>query len=191
MRKKKFHVSKRGKDILVSWAVISAVSFGLGFAVGSIGRPTAEDAMQIPKAAQQSLKSEITEPIEEPKIIATNVINPVQMYKYTSLGEYKISAYCSCPSCCGYWASIRPTDEDGQPIVYTASGAIAKQGVTVAADASIFPFGTVLLIDGKEYTVQDRGGLVDGKHIDIYFDSHEEAVKHGVRYTEIYVKENA
>lgn len=191
MRKKKFRVSERGKDILVSWAVIGVISFGLGCAVGSIGRPTEEDAMQIPKVAQQSIKSEITEPIEEPKIIATNVINPVQMYKYTSLGDYKITAFCGCEECCGYWATIRPKDEDGQPIVYTASGAIAKQGVTVAADASIFPFGTVLLIDGKEYTVQDRGGLVDGKHIDIYFDSHEEAIKHGVRYTEIYVKENA
>lgn len=191
MRKKKFHVSKRGKDILVSWAVIGVISFGLGFAVGSIDRPTEEDAMQIPKAAQQSLKSEITEPIEEPKIIATNVINPVQMYKYTSLGEYKISAYCACERCCGQWATIRPTDENGQPIVYTASGAVAKQGVTVAADASIFPFGTVLLIDGKEYTVQDRGGMVEGKHIDIYFDSHDEAIKHGVQFKEIYVKENA
>lgn len=191
MTKKKFRVSEKGKDIILSWAVVGMASFCIGFAVGSTQRPIAEAERSIPDTAMPSIKSEITEPIEEPKIIATNVINPVQMYKYTSLGEYKISAYCSCQSCCGYWASIRPTDEDGQPIVYTASGAIAKQGVTVAADASIFPFGTVLLIDGKEYTVQDRGGLVDGKHIDIYFDSHEEAVKHGVRYTEIYVKENA
>lgn len=107
-----------------------------------------------------------------------------------SLGEFKITAYCPCEKCCGYWATVRPTDENGEPIVYTASGKIAVQGVTVAADTSILPFGTVLVIDGQEYTVQDRGGMVRDDHVDIYFDSHEAAKEFGVQHMEIFVKED-
>ena len=106
-----------------------------------------------------------------------------------SLGEFKITAYCPCEKCCGYWATVRPADENGEPIVYTASGKIAVQGVTVAADTSILPFGTVLVIGGHEYTVQDRGGMVKGNHVDIYFDSHEAAKEWGTQYMEIFVKE--
>lgn len=106
-----------------------------------------------------------------------------------SLGEFKITAYCPCEKCCGYWATVRPADENGEPIVYTASGKIAAQGVTVAADTSILPFGTVLVIGGHEYTVQDRGGMVKGNHVDIYFDSHEAAKEWGTQYMEIFVKE--
>lgn len=104
-----------------------------------------------------------------------------------SLGEFKITAYCPCETCCGYWATVRPADENGEPIVYTASGKIAVQGVTVAADTSILPFGTVLVIDGHEYTVQDRGGMVKGNHVDVYFDSHEAAKEWGTKYIEIFV----
>lgn len=106
-----------------------------------------------------------------------------------SLGEFKITAYCPCEKCCGYWATVRPSDENGEPIVYTASGKIAVQGVTVAADTSILPFGTVLVIGEHEYTVQDRGGMVKGNHVDIYFDSHEAAKEWGTQYMEIFVKE--
>lgn len=106
-----------------------------------------------------------------------------------SLGEFKITAYCPCEKCCGYWATVRPADENGEPIVYTASGKIAVQGVTVAADTSILPFGTVLVIGEHEYTVQDRGGMVKGNHVDIYFDSHEAAKEWGTQYMEIFVKE--
>jgi 3D (Asp-Asp-Asp) domain-containing protein len=110
---------------------------------------------------------------------------------YISLGEYKLTSYCACEKCCGYWATIRSLDEDGNPIVYTASGAIARQGVTVAADTDVLPFGTVLLIGGEEFIVQDVGGGVQGKQIDIYFEEHRAAVEFGVRYETIYREGNA
>jgi 3D (Asp-Asp-Asp) domain-containing protein len=119
----------------------------------------------------------------------TNARTDIEPKLLWSLGEYKLTAYCSCEKCCGYWATIRPLDADGNPIVYTSDGSIAKHGVTVAADTDILPFGTVLLIDGREYTVQDRGGDIKGKHIDIYFDSHEAAREFGVQYMEIFKKE--
>lgn len=104
------------------------------------------------------------------------------------LGEFKITAYCPCEECCEQWAKNRPKDEKGNPIVYTASGEIAQQGVTIAADTNIFPFGTVLIIDGHEYVVQDKGGAIKDKRIDIFFENHEDAVSFGVRNINIFMK---
>ena len=85
------------------------------------------------------------------------------------------TAYCPCEICCGKWALNRP---DG--IVYTASGAIAEEGVTIAADWSVYSPGTILYIEGiGERTVQDRGGAIRGQKIDVFFNSHEDALRFG------------
>ncbi len=70
----------------------------------------------------------------------------------------------------------------------TASGEQPEIGVTIAADASI-PFGTVLKINGKEYTVQDRGGAINGKVIDILCESESLAELLGTNEYEVYIKE--
>lgn len=91
---------------------------------------------------------------------------------WESLGEFTVTAYCGGSCCCGVWA-----DED----CTTASGEKAVEGVTVAADTSVLPFGTTIRIGGQEYTVQDTGGAIKGNRIDIYFDSHEDALSFGVQ----------
>ena len=91
------------------------------------------------------------------------------------LGKYQITHYCSCEKCC---------DIAGRP---TASGKMPREGVTVAADKSI-PFGTTLIIDGHEYTVEDRGGAVTGNHIDVFVNDHERARKLGTKYLNVYMK---
>lgn len=95
------------------------------------------------------------------------------------LGEFTITAYCSCEKCCGEYALNRPTDENGNEIVKTASGAIAKPNYTIAADTSVLPFGTKVRINGHTYEVQDRGGAIKNKRIDVYFADHESALKFG------------
>ena len=96
--------------------------------------------------------------------------------KLKSLGKFKITAYCSCSKCCG--------KSDG----ITASGTKATAGRTIAAP-STFKFGTKLIINGHEYTVEDRGGAIKGNRIDIYFDSHQEALNFGVKYIEVFIEE--
>ena len=91
-----------------------------------------------------------------------------------NLGVYKLTAYCACRKCCGKTDGI------------TASGVKAVQGVTIAADTRILPFGTEVIIDGHEYIVQDRGGAIKGNRIDVYFDNHQDALNFGVKYKEIY-----
>lgn len=87
---------------------------------------------------------------------------------------YKITAYCSCAKCCG--------KTNGR----TAMGTKATAGRTVAASAQ-FAFGTKLNINGHVYTVEDRGGAIKGNKIDIYVNSHAEALAWGVRYLPVSV----
>lgn len=105
---------------------------------------------------------------------------PVNVY----LGQYRVTAYCSCEKCCGQWALNRPNG-----IVYGASGEELIAGVSCA---SPLPFGTVVTIDGVgTFTVQDRtSNWVVNKYgqnvIDIYFDNHEEAAAFGLQYLDVY-----
>lgn len=90
------------------------------------------------------------------------------------LGSFKLTSYCSCPVCCGVWS--------GGP---TASGAMPVEGRTVAmADV---PFGTKLIIGGLLYTVEDRGTPYG--HVDIYKNSHQDALNFGVQHADVYLAE--
>ena len=69
----------------------------------------------------------------------------------------------------------------------TASGTKARYG-TIAADTSIFPFGTVIYIPGYGYgVVEDRGGDIKGYHIDLYYSSHQTALEWGREIKEVKV----
>ena len=69
--------------------------------------------------------------------------------------------------------------------MYGASGEPLRQGVSVAADTSILPFGTEILIDGHKYVVQDIGGAIQGNRIDIYFDNHDDALAFCIKYSTV------
>lgn len=60
----------------------------------------------------------------------------------------------------------------------TASGQPIQANVTVAADQAIFPYGTVLYIEGVGIRiVQDKGAGVQGYHLDVAVSgSHEDAL---------------
>ena len=92
----------------------------------------------------------------------------------TSGQIYKITAYCPCSKCCGKSNGI------------TASGTKATAGRTVAASSN-FALGTKLNINGHIYTVEDRGGAINGNKIDIFVNSHSEALAWGVRYLPVSV----
>jgi len=85
---------------------------------------------------------------------------------------HRVTAYCSCPLCCGRWS-------DG----FTASGRHAVQGRTAAADTSIWGMGTCVDVPGVgRRMVEDTGSSMVGRRLDIYFESHEEALLFGVRF---------
>lgn len=111
--------------------------------------------------------------------------------KTVYLGQFDLTAYCPCSVCCGVWAENRPTDKNGKEIVYGASGEALKSGISVAVDPDLIPYGTRLIINGKEYIAHDCGGAIKGNKIDIYFTSHGEALEFGRKSGEVYVIEVA
>ena len=101
--------------------------------------------------------------------VSVEVEKPPQR-KY--LGRYSIYAYCPCVKCCGKTNGI------------TASGTVATEGRTIAAN---LPFGTKLYIDGiGERIVEDRGGGIKGKTIDLFMSDHNSALQFGVRKLDVY-----
>lgn len=68
-------------------------------------------------------------------------------------------------------------------------GTITATGETVhvgGVACNFLPFGTVVVIDGVEYIVNDRCGI-DGC-IDIFMESYEDAIEFGRQYKEVYIK---
>lgn len=83
--------------------------------------------------------------------------------------EFTATGYCSCSSCCGISTGI------------TASGAKAQASHTVAMPKA-YSFGTKIEIKNLgEFVVEDRGGAINGNKLDIYFNTHQEALNWGRR----------
>ena len=110
--------------------------------------------------------------IEEPKKenTTTNKTNNVSTNENTgSWIKFTATGYCFCAKCCGKTTGT------------TASGTKATAGRTVAM-SSKYAFGIKVEIKGMgTYTVEDRGGAINGNKIDIYFASHQEALNFGRR----------
>ena len=174
------------------------------FIAAEIKQNQAEAAQQAAEEAQKAAKEAEPEQVivvveKEPEPVALSaetLEQPVTCVaeepepEQISLGSYTITAYCPCEICCGYWATTRPLDENGKPMVYTASGALAQAGVTIAVDPAVIPHGTSVWFEGpngmQAYIAQDTGGAVKGNHIDLYFDTHEEALAWGSQTREVF-----
>ena len=69
----------------------------------------------------------------------------------------------------------------------TADGTRARKG-TIAADTSIYPFGTRMYVPGYGWgEVHDRGSAVKGDHIDVWFPSRKKALQWGRKVLEVTV----
>ncbi len=43
------------------------------------------------------------------------------------------------------------------------------------------------MINGVVYTAEDCGGGVKGNHIDVFYDTHSQALQHGLRSQEVFL----
>lgn len=97
------------------------------------------------------------------------------------------TAYCHCGRCCSWhrtWLG-RPVYSSGplrgkpKAVGITASGTRVRPG-TIAADTSIYPFGTIMYVEGYGYgRVEDRGSAIVGNRIDLYYRTHAQAMAWG------------
>jgi 3D (Asp-Asp-Asp) domain-containing protein len=109
-----------------------------------------------------------------------------------------ITAYCKCKKCCGWerpWYgspvySTGPSKGKPKRIGITASGKRARKG-TIAADLTLYPYGTIMYIPDYGYgRVEDCGSGVKDEHIEIFFSSHQQALRWGkqTKKVKIWVK---
>lgn len=94
--------------------------------------------------------------------------------RIVDLGEFKLTAYCPCQKCCGKWSNG-----------ITSTGVTAQPNRTIAVDTDVIPYGSTVIIDGKEYVAEDCGGAIKGNRIDVYFDTHKEALEFGVQHRNV------
>ncbi len=137
---------------------------------------------------EQKISKLISAPVTEVVEIGTkqrpNTVSTPLGYKvFTKSYVANISAYCPCVICCGKTNGI------------TASGAKATQYYTIAAPKNI-PFGTKVYIPYFKnapnkgiFVVQDRGGAIDSNRMDVFFNTHQQALNFGRKYLEIYILE--
>ena len=166
---------KKFKDIPYLQGCIAGVlifAFVMFLNIAFCEKPKIEEIETTEEVTTVEIPTEIKQ--AEVRIVepTTEIVTEPTTHKAKKTITMVVTAYCPCRKCCGKTDGI------------TASGVKAKQGVTVAADTR-FPFGTKLEIDGKIYTVQDRGGAIKGNRIDLYFESHQSALNFGRQTKEV------
>lgn len=138
--------------------LINVITFAFALTLGLFGRSAHNIETAEFGAAVVSVKgtppATVTEQPEEPAA------------EYDEI-TVTATAYCPCKKCCGKTDGI------------TSTGAKATAGRTIAVDPSIIPYGTEVIINGHTYVAEDCGGAVKGNDIDIFFNSHEEALQFG------------
>lgn len=130
---------------------------------------------QTPETTAQPEEKAQPEPTAEPEPAQTEPETTSSGSAGTYLGDFTLTAYCSCSICCGSWSGGG-----------TASGTTPTAGRTVAMGG--VPFGTKLLINGNVYTVEDRG--TGYGHVDIFMDSHSAALRFGSQRASVYQLNN-
>ena len=136
-----------------------------------------EEEIEKIKLSETVVKEPVNKIVQVQRNITSRAGSTIANANINTTGEtkiFKVTAYCSCAKCCG-----KATGR-------TAAGTQATAGHTVAASGQ-FAFGTKLIINGQQYTVEDRGGAIQGNRIDIYMNSHAEAVAWGVKYLPVQV----
>lgn len=93
-----------------------------------------------------------------------------------SLGTFKLTAYCPCSICTGKYAKG-----------ITSTGTRATANRTIAVDPKVIPYGSNVEINGNNYIAEDSGSAIKKYKIDIYFNTHSEALRFGIKYAEVFM----
>lgn len=86
-----------------------------------------------------------------------------------------VTAYCACKLCCG------PNAKG-----INASGTKPIQGKSIAVSRR-YPLGSRVRISGMEFSADDRLARRYDNRFDIYFESHREAKRFGIRTNKVII----
>lgn len=160
----------RGLIVGISWAMVGCILASTAYSRRVNELTMERDIYASQKENWMNKAVERKETIEQMQTEVeqlTDTLAADQSIALTYAGEFHCTAYCSeeYPHICG----------EGQGI--TSSGAKVQPGVTVAADTSILPYGTVVYIEGVGLrVVQDTGSAVVGNKLDVAVSTHAEAL---------------
>lgn len=115
---------------------------------------------------------EVSETVQTEESPEEQLYNEYEVVEPPTTTTFKVTAYCPCVKCCGKTDGI------------TATGTVATAGRTIAVDPTVIPYGSEVILNGVTYIAEDCGGAIKGNKIDMFFDTHEEALQWGVKYIE-------
>ncbi len=112
-----------------------------------------------------------------------NIINIKSTNKSSSRGSSSASGKIIFVKSTAYSASNGASTASGRKTVRNAGGYS-----TIAVDPHIIPLGTKLYIEGYGNAIAaDTGSAIQGKVIDLFFNTNAEACNWGVRYLKIHI----
>ena len=132
-------------------------------------------------------------------------LDPCLEPEFILLGRFEITAYCPCIICCEIWSYQHPRNQVPDFVQRNASGGRPTQGHSIAVDTALIPFGTALYFQGsrsynsEEYlylrdtfshrrVADDRGGAIRGYRLDLFFNSHQEALNWGRQWRYVFIR---
>lgn len=114
------------------------------------------------------------------KVVRTLLASRGVTYRYYRALNMKVTAYSAGPESCGPSA-------DGITAVGIPAERKPDRGIA-AVDPRVIPLGTWLYVPGYgQALAADVGSAVKGMHVDVLMDTHEEALRWGIRYLPVYV----
>lgn len=112
--------------------------------------------------------------------------------EYKAVYEVKATAYCLCKKCCG-------KSPDNPKYGETSSGLKIIPGTgmkVIAVDPNLIPLGSKVYVEGLNgagdygYAIAaDKGSAIKNYKIDLYMDSHQDALNWGRKTVKVYVIE--
>ena len=175
-------LSRRGAITMITAGIAIVLGFGtLAINLVSTSSKLEEQTAQmlLLKEEYNSIYSELNSEKEErmkyqrlyDEVSVRNEQLEAELENWRNLGQFTITYY---------WPG---EDRYG---ALTSTGIQATEGVTVAVDPAIIPYGSKIKINGKVYIAQDCGGVIKGNKIDVFVESP----KMQKYTTEIYIEKH-
>lgn len=136
----------------------------------------------------------VTEPVNEVKEYGTSYYNPTTSRGDLNRSNFSYSSVITCTAT-AYDLSFASCGKNPGDRGYgiTASGMKAQRGV-IAVDPRVIPLGTRLYIQSTDsypdygYAIAgDTGGAIKGYRVDLFMNSHSEAIRFGRRQVKVYI----
>jgi len=186
-------ISRRGKLIIALLLIYLWIM--AGWAMYLEGGQKKDERKTSQTITQEYRKPAIHSAAEPAKSRSTGISNRAGSgYVSRGLGyglRYKdnfiVTAYCPCEKCTG--KNVGDPGYKEVAISTPRQPKLAQEGRTVAADWEVLPPGTEIKIEGLQgtYTVEDRGGAIKGRRLDLYFNLHNDARAWGKQTHKVWI----